>query len=60
MKTAVAAGATLEQTRQQVTLQGWRVTLAGDDPRKQRAFDGFVLQPAVERMWRQARAEPDK
>ena len=34
--------------------------LAGDDPRKQRAFDGCVLQPAVERMWRQARGEPDK
>jgi glyoxylase-like metal-dependent hydrolase (beta-lactamase superfamily II) len=57
---AVAAGATLEQTQQQVTLQDWRATLAGDDPRKQRAFDGFVLQPAVERMWRQARGEPDK
>jgi glyoxylase-like metal-dependent hydrolase (beta-lactamase superfamily II) len=60
VKTSVAAGATLEQTQQQVTLQDWRSTFAGDDPRKQRAFDNFVLQPAVERMWRQARGEPDK
>jgi hypothetical protein len=60
VKAAVAAGATLEQTQQQVTLQDWKTTMAGDDPRRQRAFDGFVVQPAVERMWRQARGEPDK
>jgi glyoxylase-like metal-dependent hydrolase (beta-lactamase superfamily II) len=60
VKAAVAAGATLEQTQQQVTLQDWKTTMAGDDPRKQRAFDGFVLQPVVERMWRQARGEPDR
>jgi cyclase len=57
---AVAAGASLEQTQQQVTLQDWKATFAGDDPQKQRAFDGFVVQPAVERMWRQARGEPDR
>jgi glyoxylase-like metal-dependent hydrolase (beta-lactamase superfamily II) len=60
VKAAVAAGATLEQTQRQVTLQDWKTTMAGDDPRRQRAFDGFVVQPAVERMWRQARGEPDK
>jgi hypothetical protein len=59
VKAAVAAGATLEQAQQQVTLQDL-ATQAGDDPRKQRAFDGFVRQPAVERIWRQARGEPDK
>jgi glyoxylase-like metal-dependent hydrolase (beta-lactamase superfamily II) len=60
VKAAVAAGATLEQTQQQVTLSDWKTTFAGDDPTKQRAFDGFVLQPAVERAWRQARGEADK
>ena len=58
VKAAVAAGATLEQTQQQVTLQDWKTTMAGDDPRRHSAaFDGFVVQPAVERMWRQARGE---
>jgi hypothetical protein len=33
---------------------------AGDDATKQHAFDGFVVQPGVERVWRQARGEPDK
>lgn len=60
VKTAVDAGATLEQTQQQVTLDDWRTTFAGDDATRQRAFDGFVLQPAVERAWRQLRGEPDK
>ena len=59
VKTAVAAGATLEETQQQVTLQDWKAAFAGDDTGKQRAFEVFVLQPAVERMWRQARGEPD-
>jgi glyoxylase-like metal-dependent hydrolase (beta-lactamase superfamily II) len=60
VQAAVAAGATLEQTRQQVMLQDWKATLAGDDAAKQRAFDAFVLQPAVEQTWRQARGEPDR
>jgi hypothetical protein len=59
VKTAVAAGATLEETQQQVTLQDWKAAFAGDETGKQRAFEVFVLQPAVERMWRQARGEPD-
>jgi len=60
VKAAVAAGATLEETRQQVTLADWKTTLAGDDPTKQRAFDNFFVQPAVERTWRQLHGEPDK
>ena len=60
VKAAVAAGATLEETRKQVTLADWKTTLAGDDPTKQRAFDNFFVQPAVERTWRQLRGEPDK
>jgi len=27
---------------------------------KQRAFDNFFVQPAVERTWRQVKGEPDK
>jgi len=50
----------LEETRKQVTLADWKTTLAGDDPTKQRAFDNFFVQPAVERTWRQLRGEPDK
>ena len=60
VRVAVAADATLEETQRQVTLADWKTTLAGDDPAKQRAFDVFVLQPGVERAWRQARGEPDK
>jgi cyclase len=60
VKVAVAAGATLEATQKQVTLEDWKTTLAGDDPVKQRAFDAFFVRPAVERTWRQVKGEPDK
>ena len=56
---AVAAGATLEQTQERVTLAAWKEKIAGDDPVKQRAFTAFFVQPAVERAWRQAKGEPD-
>jgi len=59
VKAAVATGATLEATKAQVTLEDWKKTFAGDDPVKQRAFDAFFVQPAVERTWRQVKGEPD-
>jgi cyclase len=59
VKAAIASGATLEATKAQVTLEDWKKTFAGDDPVKQRAFDAFFVQPAVERTWRQLRGEPD-
>lgn len=60
VKTAVAAGATLEETQRKVTLVDWKATLAGDDQVKQRWFDGSFVAPAVERAWRQAKGEPDQ
>jgi len=54
---AAAEGLTLEQTRERVKLPEWREKLAGDDDARGRAFDAFVLAPAVERAWRQARGE---
>jgi cyclase len=59
VKAAIASGATLEATKAQVTLEDWKKTVAGDDPVKQRAFDAFFVQPAVERTWRQLKGEPD-
>ncbi|HEX5131443.1 MAG TPA: MBL fold metallo-hydrolase [Candidatus Krumholzibacteria bacterium] len=56
---AVNAGATLEETQARVTLADWKARFAGEDEGKQRAFDAFFVQPAVERAWRQARGEPD-
>jgi glyoxylase-like metal-dependent hydrolase (beta-lactamase superfamily II) len=46
---AVASGATLEETRQKVTLADWKPKFAGSDPTRQRAFDAFFVTPAVER-----------
>src|SRR6185436_1027280 len=59
VKAQIASGATLEATKAQVTLEDWKKTFAGDDPSKQRAFDAFFVQPAVERTWRQLKGEPD-
>jgi cyclase len=60
VKASIASGATLEATKAQVTLEDWKKTFAGDDPAKQRAFDAFFVQPAVERTWRQLKGEPDR
>ena len=60
VKVAVAAGATLEETRERVKLADWKAKFAGDDTTRQRAFDAFFVAPAVERAWRQAKGEPDK
>jgi len=59
VKAAVAAGATLEETRRRVTLAEWKEKFAGDDKTRQAAFASFVLQAAIERLWRQARGEAD-
>lgn len=56
----VASGASLEETLKRVTLEAWKRELAGEDAALGRAFDDFFVRPAVERMWRQARGEPDK
>jgi glyoxylase-like metal-dependent hydrolase (beta-lactamase superfamily II) len=59
VKAAVADGATLEETRKRVTLAEWKEKLAGDDKGRQAAFSSFVLAAAIERLWHQARGEPD-
>lgn len=59
-KAAVAAGLSLEATRDKVRLPEWRARFAGSGDTAEalgRAFDAFVLAPAVERAWRQARGE---
>ena len=61
VKAAVAAGATLEETAEagharRIGRRRWPGTIRA----KQRAFDEFFVQPAVERTWRQLRGEPDK
>lgn len=56
---AVAAGASLEETRKNVTLSEWKVRFAGDDATLQRSFELFFVQPAVERAWHQARGDRD-
>ena len=59
VKAAAVAGATLEETRQRVTLADWKEKFAADDKTRQVAFASFVLRAAVERVWRQARGEAD-
>ena len=59
VKAAVTAGATLDETRKRVTLADWKAIFAADDKAKQAAFSSFVLQAAIERLWRQARGEAD-
>lgn len=52
---AVRQGASLEETRKRVDLEGFRKRFAGDDPERRRAFqDGFVV-PAVDRAWQEAK-----
>ena len=57
-RAVAASGLTAEQAKEKVTLPGWKATLAGGDEAKARAFDGFFLQPAVERAFRQAKGDP--
>jgi cyclase len=56
---AVAAGATKQETEQQVTLSDWKATIAGDDRQMQGGFDAVFVKPAVGRAWQQAKGEPD-
>jgi glyoxylase-like metal-dependent hydrolase (beta-lactamase superfamily II) len=56
-KAAAAAGLTLEQAKERITLQEWKRKLAGDDEDKKRAFDAFFIQPAVERALKQAQGD---
>jgi cyclase len=59
VKKAVAEGLSFEDTRKRVALKDWREKFAGDDPDRQRAFGAFVLDAAMERMYRQAKGEAD-
>lgn len=54
---AVADGLTLEQAKERIKLAEWKLGLAEDDVDRGRAFDSFVLAPAVERAYRQAKGE---
>jgi glyoxylase-like metal-dependent hydrolase (beta-lactamase superfamily II) len=56
-KRAAADGLTLEQAEQSIKLPEWRARLAGDDVERGQAFDAFVLAPAIERAYRQAKGE---
>jgi hypothetical protein len=56
-KRAVADGLTLEQAKERIKLPEWKTRLAGDDVGRGLAFDAFVLAPAVERAYRQAKGE---
>jgi glyoxylase-like metal-dependent hydrolase (beta-lactamase superfamily II) len=56
-KRAAAEGLTLEQARERIKLPEWRARLAGEDEARGRAFDAFVLAPAIERAYRQAKGE---
>jgi glyoxylase-like metal-dependent hydrolase (beta-lactamase superfamily II) len=54
---AVDQGLTLEEAQSRILLPEWRTRLAGDDQDRGHAFDAFVLAPAVERAYRQAKGE---
>jgi glyoxylase-like metal-dependent hydrolase (beta-lactamase superfamily II) len=56
---AVAAGASKEETQKAVTLADWKQTLAGDDRALAGGFDAVFVTPAVGRAWQQAKGEPD-
>ena len=51
-------GSSVEETKKNVTLEDWKAKLAGDDADKRRAFDAFLLAPAIERAWWQAKNDP--
>lgn len=55
VKTAVAAGASLEETRKRVDLSRFREAFAGASSLRATLFDLYVAQPAVEAAWRHAR-----
>jgi glyoxylase-like metal-dependent hydrolase (beta-lactamase superfamily II) len=51
----VRAGATLEQTREKVTLERFVPEFAGDDPARIYAFRAFFVPPAVDRAYQEAK-----
>lgn len=59
VQVAADRGDSLEQVQTQVTLESWRKKLAGDDPQKNRAFTDFFLNPAIPRVYRQAKGMAD-
>lgn len=59
-RTAVAKGLNLEATRRAVDLSVLRDRFTRGDPARQRAFDAYFVQPAVERAWLEARGELDR
>jgi len=54
---AVEQGLDLEATRRAVDLQAMRLRFTQGIVARERAFDAFFTQPAVERAWREARGE---
>ena len=56
---AVARKLDLDATRKAVDLSAFRQRFAGGDRSKERAFDAYFIQPAVERAWKEARGELD-
>jgi len=56
-KAAAAEGLTLEQTKERVTLADWKARFPDQPDGGSRSFDGFVVEPAIERAWRQAMGE---
>ncbi len=56
-KAAAGAGLTVEQAKAKITLADWKAKFAGDDDAKKRAFDAFVIAPAVERAFLQAKGD---
>jgi cyclase len=57
---AAARGLDLEGTRAAVRLDSLRQRFTGGDPARERAFQAYFAQPAVERAWREARGELDR
>ena len=55
VKSAVAGGATLEETRKRVDLSRFREAFAGESRLRVSLFDMYVVQPAIEAAWRHAR-----
>ena len=54
---AVAAGATLEQTRERVNLDAFKKSFAGDDYARGRAFRDFFAADAVGRAYQEAKGQ---
>lgn len=51
VRAAARAGTDLEQVRAAVDFGSWRARFTHGDPVLERGFDGFWVQPAVERAW---------